>query len=1003
MPKTDAFGPELTKRIQRIDAKAAAGRLGARIGATIREQMSTGLAAAGLGAGIGAAVGAGIASTLNIGAANDKLRAQLDLTAQESARLGKVAGELYSSNYGDSMATVNEAISSVIRNVPELRNASAPVLKEISAGALDIARVFDQDVGGVTSAVSSMLKSGLAPSAEAALDILTKGFQSGADKGQDLLDTFTEYSVQFDKLGLDGPRALGVINQLLAGGARNGDLAADAIKEFSLRAIDGSKTSAEGYKLLGLNAEQMTKTIAAGGPAARTAFGEVVSKLNAMKDPVDRNTAGVALFGTKFEDLGASFRKLDVDALTDGLGKVDGATKGLADQSDQARINGFIRTLQQGFVGVIGGEVLPAVQKFAAENKDQLTAGLEAAKQAGQDILPALKDFGGFLVNDVVPALASTGKAVGDVVGWFREHDTVTKALVGTLAGAVIAVKAYQAWVVISGAATAAWSVATRAAALVQAGYNAVLALGNSTLAVWLGVKALEFGAWVRTTAATVAATTAQVASRVAMIAARGATLAWVGVQWALNAALMANPLGLVVAAVAALIAVVVLAYQKNETFRGVVQAVWAGIKAAVSATVSWFTGTAWPWIKKFIDLIVAGFRIYLSVAKQVWSAVFSAVALYWGFMRDRVFTPLKNFVTKTIPEAFRSGTMAVGKAWSKLEGLAKKPVKFVVETVINQGVIGTFNKVSGFFGGPKVKPVALPSGMGDGHGHGPAGPGTGDGLGGMLGFLRGPAKWVKDRVGSKIKGLTDKFGSNPLTKTLGGMGNKLVGSLVEKAKSLIGSSEYGGGGSVGAGGLRSGIAGVLGALRSAFGSVPLVSGLRVGSRTLTGNRSYHADGRAIDIAPVHAWAQFIRAAFGPRLRELITPWQSLNLRNGRPHTYSGAVWRQHNFAGGNAHIHAAMAKGGVITEPIFGIGQSGRTYSFGEGGRHESVVPHTSPRGSVVEEIRQLRSELARGAGGPLIGSLTLAPTSERVRDQVDEVTWALRRIGRGGVYAGP
>ncbi|SCL33000.1 hypothetical protein GA0070616_4609 [Micromonospora nigra] len=44
-----------------------------------------------------------------------------------------------------------------------------------------------------------------------------------------------------------------------------------------------------------------------------------------------------------------------------------------------------------------------------------------------------------------------------------------------------------------------------------------------------------------------------------------------------------------------------------------------------------------------------------------------------------------------------------------------------------------------------------------------------------------------------------------------------------------------------------------------------------------------------------------------------------------------------------------------------------------------------------------------AGGAPGaaPLIGSLTLAPSGERVRDQLDEVTWALRRISRGGVYA--
>lgn len=978
MPKLDNFGAELSKRIQRIDTKAVAGRVGTRIGGTIREQITTGMAAAGLGAGIGAALGAGISGALNVGAANDKLRAQLNLTAQESGRLGKVAGELYSSNYGESMGDVTGAIAKVVQAVPSLRNASLPVLKEISAGALDIARVFDQDVGGVTSAVSSMLRSGLAPNAQAALDIITKGLQSGADKGGDLLDTFTEYSVQFRKVGLDGPAALGVINQLLAGGARNSDLAADAIKEFSLRAIDGSKTSVEGYQLLNLNAKEMQKTIAAGGPAARQAFGTVVERLNAMQDPVKRNTAGVALFGTQWEDLGDSFRKLDVSSVTDGLGQVAGATKGIADQSDQGRLNSFIRTVQQGFVGVIGGEVLPAVQKFAAENKEQLVGSLDAAKQAGQQVLPALKEFGGFLIGTVVPAVVSTGKAVGDLVGWFRQHDTTTKILVGTIAGVVLAVKGYQAAVVVAGAATTVWSVATKAAAAAQAAYNVVLGLGNSTLAVWLGVKGLEFAAWVRSTAAAVANTAAMVASQVAMGAVRAATLAWTGVQWLLNAALTANPIGLVVAAIIGLVAIVVLAYKKNETFRNIVNAVWSAIKTAISATVSWFTGTAWPAIKRVIDLLVAGFQFWLSVAKAVWSGIFSAISSAWGWVRDRVFAPMRTYITETLPNAFRKGVGVVKAAWNALKEAAAAPVRFMVNTVINKGIIGGINWVAskvgvkdrigeiklGFNAGGRLPgPPSAVDNMVASSPYGPVALAGGEYVvnarqtaknlplleainagrafadGGIIGLVKNPARWLTDRLG--LGRLAAKFGDNPLTKTLVGAGGRLKDMAVGRLKSLVSELFGGGGGSAGAGGLRSGIAGVLASVRAAFGNVPLISGVRPGATTLTGNRSYHADGRAIDLAPVRAWAEFIRSSFGGRLRELITPWQDLNVLNGRPHTYRGAVWNQHNFGGGNAHIHAALAGGGMVPVRSYDSGgflQPGLTLAHNGTGRPEPV-----------------------------------------------------------------
>src|SRR5690606_12053919 len=52
---------------------------------------------------------------------------------------------------------------------------------------------------------------------------------------------------------------------------------------------------------------------------------------------------------------------------------------------------------------------------------------------------------------------------------------------------------------------------------------------------------------------------------------AAGTARAWAAVQWLLNAALTANPVGLVVAAVAALVAAFVVAYKKSDAFRRVV------------------------------------------------------------------------------------------------------------------------------------------------------------------------------------------------------------------------------------------------------------------------------------------------------------------------------------------------------------------------------------------------------------------------------------------------
>ncbi len=132
-----------------------------------------------------------------------------------------------------------------------------------------------------------------------------------------------------------------------------------------------------------------------------------------------------------------------------------------------------------------------------------------------------------------------------------------------------------------------------------------------------------------------------------------------------------------------------------------------------------------------------------------------------------------------------------------------------------------------------------------------------------------------------------------------------------------------------------------------AFPGMAILSDFRPGARTLSGNRSYHGFGRAVDYPPSKPLAEWFNIHYMRQIKELITPWNSLNIHNGRRHTYTGAVWNQHNFAGGNAHDHVAFKRGGMIREPIFGVGASGRTYSFGENYVPERVTSNWQPNGS--------------------------------------------------------
>lgn len=161
--------------------------------------------------------------------------------------------------------------------------------------------------------------------------------------------------------------------------------------------------------------------------------------------------------------------------------------------------------------------------------------------------------------------------------------------------------------------------------------------------------------------------------------------------------------------------------------------------------------------------------------------------------------------------------------------------------------------------------------------------------------------------------------------------------------------------------------------LESRFG-VKMISGFRRGSRTLSGNLSYHALNRAVDFAAIKSMAKFMHDNYMSRLKEAITPWQQYNIHNGRPHRYTGAVWNQHNFAGGNAHNHFAMAGGGTIREPVFGYGmRSGNTYSLGERGP-ERVLP-------------------AGASGVSVTNNITINGAHHNIQQIADEVS---RRVGR-------
>lgn len=292
-----------------------------------------GTAAQGLGAvmaGAGAAAAAAFTDSMEFESAGAKLDAQIGNSAF-AEELGGAAGELYAKGFGEGIGEMNDAVRAVQGSGALMEDATTDQLKSIAGQVHSLSEAFDQDLGQTMRAVGKAVKTGLVADAQEGLDVITRGLQQNVDEAGDLVETFNEYSTQFREVGLSGAQSMGLLVQGLRAGARDADVVADSIKEFTLRMKDGSVETSKGFQMIGLNGAEMMAKFAKGGPAANEVFTTMLQRLNAIEDPLKRDQAALALFGTKAEDMGEALFALDPKTAADGLGDLGGATQRLSD------------------------------------------------------------------------------------------------------------------------------------------------------------------------------------------------------------------------------------------------------------------------------------------------------------------------------------------------------------------------------------------------------------------------------------------------------------------------------------------------------------------------------------------------------------------------------------------------------------------------------------------------------------------------------------------------
>ncbi|AMH87843.1 PblA [Streptococcus mitis] len=289
------------------------------------------------------------------------------------------------------------------------------------------------------------------------------------------------------------------------------------------------------------------------------------------------------IFQTFFDMIFGSLSKQDnIDILT-MLGFSEGAANQIVNIADNIRV-----TFEN--IGVVAGNVASIVVDFVGD-----LLGIKDGEQ-GVNLL-------GIAFESITGFIRDASESLSKFTSWLKDSPLALDALKSAVVGI-----------------TSAW-----------AGYKAVLAvtkgietIRNATLAITNGLMLAQF---VRTGALT----TAEAANAAATMGASGAF----GI---FNAVLSANPIGLIVTAVAALTAGLVWFFTQTETGQQIWSSFVDWIKQAWQGIADFFVGL-WSGISEgastLWDGVVTTWNAYVESLKAMWNAVVTFFSDLWVSIQE--------------------------------------------------------------------------------------------------------------------------------------------------------------------------------------------------------------------------------------------------------------------------------------------------------------------------------------------------------------------------------
>lgn len=318
----------------------------------------------------------------------------------------------------------------------------------------------------------------------------------------------------------------------------------------------------------------------------------------------------------------------------------------------------------------------------------------------------------GEVIGSGIKLLPGLLEGMGDAAAWLADHQGVLNAILVAAAAGFVAVKAGQAAANAAALLSIPLKVAEVAANFALAGSNRALiaARKTDTAAALTNQGAAKAGIAMRAREAAAAAFSVG-----KTLALSGAQKVAAATQWLLNAAMLANPIVLIIAGIVLLVAGLIWFFTKTKLGQKIIKVAWAGIQAAVKAVVDWWKNTALPAIKKFfggiskvmgkvIEWVKTNWPLLLAIILgpilgavflviKNWSKIKAAFKAVWEWVKTNVFDKIKAFFGKGGPlrTTFTNMVVAVATIFAGIQGKFRAVWDWVRQNV--------FDKITAFLG----------------------------------------------------------------------------------------------------------------------------------------------------------------------------------------------------------------------------------------------------------------------------------------------------------------